>query len=346
MRRLLLVLMILAVPGAALGSLAYADHTASEEIADGVSVAGIPVGGLTQAEAVARLRERYGTPAARPARVQVEARVFTVTPADAHVRIDLAGAVRRAYEAGRSGNVITRGWRAISGGEVDHDEPAPVKVDRDRLRGLVGQMHSKVARRPVDAALSIDVDRVSVTEAQPGRRLGGREDLVGRLAKALADPSADRDLRANVVEVPAAVTAEQIWDTDPTVVTVSREQRQVRVFDRGKLVKSYGVAVGEPKYPTPMGRFTVQTMQKDPPWNVPNSDWAGDLAGQTIPGGDPRNPLVARWIGFNGSVGFHGTKSLDSLGRAASHGCVRMSEGDVIDLFERVRTGTPVLVGA
>ena len=93
-----------------------------------------------------------------------------------------------------------------------------------------------------------------------------------------------------------------------------------------------------------VGQFTVQAMQKNPPWNVPQSEWAGDLAGQTIPGGDPRNPLVARWIGFNGSVGFHGTKSLGSLGSSASHGCVRMAPGDVIDLYERVEVGTPVLV--
>ena len=118
----------------------------------------------------------------------------------------------------------------------------------------------------------------------------------------------------------------------------------VSVFRRGDLVKTYKVAVGEPKYPTPTGRFDVQSMQKNPTWNVPKSEWAGDLAGEVIPGGDPKNPLVARWIGFNGSVGFHGTKSIGSLGSAASHGCVRMRPDDVIDLYERVQPGTPVLV--
>ena len=78
-------------------------------------------------------------------------------------------------------------------------------------------------------------------------------------------------------------------------------------------------------------------MQKNPTWTVPNSEWAGDLAGKVIPGGDPKNPLIARWIGFNGSVGFHGTKSIDSLGRSASHGCVRMAPEDVKDLYERVQ---------
>jgi len=77
---------------------------------------------------------------------------------------------------------------------------------------------------------------------------------------------------------------------------------------------------------------------------VPNSEWAGDLAGQVIPGGAPGNPLVARWIGFNGSVGFHGTADTASLGSAASHGCVRMDPADVIDLFERVEVGTTVYV--
>jgi hypothetical protein len=343
MRRLLLVLLIVAIPGIALGSLAYADHHASGELAPGVSVAHIPVGGLTQAQAVERLRQRYATPAGRPVHVTVGDRVFTLTPEQAGARIDLAGAVARAYEAGRGGNLISRGWRAVTGAKVRHDEPAPITVDRRRIRSFVGDVHAAVSYRPVDAQLTLDVEHVSVSPSKPGRRLGGREDLVNRIARSLRDPAATRALRANTVDVPAEVTEAEL---PPVAVTVSREEKKVRVFKDGKLVTSYGVAVGEPRYPTPMGRFSVQGMQKDPPWNVPQSDWAGDMAGQTIPGGDPRNPLVARWIGFNGSVGFHGTKSLESLGHAASHGCVRMNPSDVIDLFERVQVGTPVLVGA
>ena len=109
-------------------------------------------------------------------------------------------------------------------------------------------------------------------------------------------------------------------------------------------MKTYTVAVGTAEYPTPTGEYVVQTKQVNPAWSVPKSEWAGSLAGQVIPGGDPRNPLVARWIGFNGSVGFHGTASSGSLGSAASHGCVRMAPADVIDLFKRVDVGTPILV--
>jgi lipoprotein-anchoring transpeptidase ErfK/SrfK len=87
-------------------------------------------------------------------------------------------------------------------------------------------------------------------------------------------------------------------------------------------------------------------MQDRPTWNVPKQSWAGALAGKVIPFGDPRNPIVARWIGFNGGVGFHGTKELDSLGHSASHGCIRMNPTDVIDLFKRVHVGETVIVGA
>ena len=112
----------------------------------------------------------------------------------------------------------------------------------------------------------------------------------------------------------------------------------MRVFKKGEVVATYQVAVGSDEFPTPRGRFAVDRKEKNPAWNVPDSDWAGDLAGKTIPGGDPRNPLVARWVGISGPVGFHGTKDLGSIGSRASHGCVRMNPADVIDLFDRSRS--------
>jgi lipoprotein-anchoring transpeptidase ErfK/SrfK len=77
---------------------------------------------------------------------------------------------------------------------------------------------------------------------------------------------------------------------------------------------------------------------------VPNSDWAGELAGQTIPPGDPENPLKARWLGFFDGQGIHGTDQISSLGKSASHGCIRMAIKDVKQLYAQVREGTPVFV--
>jgi lipoprotein-anchoring transpeptidase ErfK/SrfK len=345
-RRTVLIsaLLVALVAGLAVGALAFADDKGSERIAEGVRVSGVDVGGLTRGEALAKLRDRIGTPVRQAARVRVGERTFTLSAERARVRVALGAAVNRAYELSREGGFIERGWRELTGGTIDRDETAPIAIDRRAVRSFVGSVHAAVARKPVDAKLDIQLTSVGVSESRTGRRLAGREDLVQRIAAAMTNPRADRSLRARTAVVKPKVSTDEVWEATPTVITVAREGKTVRVFKRGEVAQSYRVAVGEPKYPTPTGQFSVQTKQVDPPWNVPNSDWAGDLAGQTIPGGDPRNPLVARWIGFNGAVGFHGTKSIDSLGRSASHGCVRMAPGDVIDLYERVQVGTPVLV--
>lgn len=344
--RLVLALLVVLVPAALFATLAFADKQGREKIADGVRVEGIHVGGLTQEQAIARVYKRLGKRSQRPVRVRVGEDRFALSARSAGVSLGLDDAVGRAYEEGRGGNVVERGWRTLTGGSVDHDEPAKVTIDRARIRAFVTNIHDTVSRAPVDAQLELNVEQVSVSEAKPGQRLADREALLRRVTDALLEPRSDRAFRARTEVIDPDVTAAEIWDANPMVVTVSRAGKTTRLFERGKLVRSYRVAVGQPKYPTPLGRFTVQTMQVNPIWNVPQAEWAGKLAGQTIPSGDPRNPLRARWIGFSGSVGFHGTASVDSLGTAASHGCVRMAVPDIVDLYERVRVGTPVLVGA
>lgn len=346
MNRLLLTSLVLValIGGGAVASLAVADGRASDRLAEGVRIGGVDVGGMTRNQALVRLRDRVGAPARRPAVVRVGQRTFTLDAAEAGVRLNLRAAIERAYAAGREGNLLQRGWRELTGGEVEVDERAPIELDRSAVRSFVGSIHAQLARKPVDASLAIALESVSVSPSRPGRRLAGRDDLVRRVTAALRSASSKRSFEARLASVPPKVTEDAVFDSQPVAVTVARDGRTVRVFRRGEMVKSYRVAVGEPKYPTPTGRFTVQTKQVNPTWNVPQSEWAGELAGEVIPGGDPKNPLVARWIGFNGSVGFHGTSSIGSLGSAASHGCVRMSPADVIDLYERVETGTPVYV--
>jgi lipoprotein-anchoring transpeptidase ErfK/SrfK len=79
-----------------------------------------------------------------------------------------------------------------------------------------------------------------------------------------------------------------------------------------------------------------------------NPTWIHPLTGKSIAGGSPENPLGHYWIGFwtNGTnwVGFHGTPEPNSVGKASSHGCIRMYNKDIEELFHKVRVGTPVTV--
>jgi lipoprotein-anchoring transpeptidase ErfK/SrfK len=114
------------------------------------------------------------------------------------------------------------------------------------------------------------------------------------------------------------------------------------LYRDGKLVKSYPVAAGQPAYPTPTGSYVVTSMQMNPTWLPPNSDWAKD-AKPIPPGVD--NPLGTRWIGTSApGVGIHGTPDDSSVGSYASHGCIRMHISDVEDLYAKVVIGMPVII--
>ena len=117
-------------------------------------------------------------------------------------------------------------------------------------------------------------------------------------------------------------------------------ERKVYVYQGDKVEASYPVAIGKSSTPTPTGNFEVFQMVVDPIWESP---WTGEV----FPPG-ANSALGLRWIGFaqlpNGVVGFHGTPTISSIGKAASNGCVRMHNEHVVELFEKVKMGTPVTV--
>ncbi|MDX2215090.1 MAG: L,D-transpeptidase [Oculatellaceae cyanobacterium bins.114] len=130
-----------------------------------------------------------------------------------------------------------------------------------------------------------------------------------------------------------------IEELNPHVV-LKLGQRRVYLYQGDRVLASYPVAIGRSDTPTPTGQFQVFQLIENPRWQSP---WTGEV---TPPG--PNSALGLRWIGFarrpNGIIGFHGTPTLSSIGQAASNGCVRMRNADVIALFERVEMGTTVIV--
>ena len=129
-------------------------------------------------------------------------------------------------------------------------------------------------------------------------------------------------------------------EDETTHVVLKLRQRRVYVYQGDRVLASYPVAIGRSDTPTPTGEFQVFQMIENPRWQNP---WTGEVRS---PGAD--SALGLRWIGFtrmpNGIIGFHGTPTLSSIGRAASNGCVRMRNEDVIALFNQVEMGTRVVV--
>jgi len=121
---------------------------------------------------------------------------------------------------------------------------------------------------------------------------------------------------------------------------IDLSERQVQLHDGEQVVASYPIAIGRSGWETPTVDFEVFQMVENPAWRHP---WKGHVVD---PG--PENPLGLHWIGFwsNGKevIGFHGTPNEASVGQAASHGCIRMLNADVAELFSLVSVGTSVTV--
>lgn len=176
--------------------------------------------------------------------------------------------------------------------------------------------------------------------------------LLAAQAQGFAQTIAPSSARTSVPASQALATRLYIPDLPPlqrpalpeiqeeTRLVLKLGERRVYVYQGDELKASYPVAVGRAGWETPTGSFHILSMVRNPGWTNP-------FTGEVIPPG-PDNPLGERWIAFwtDGSnyIGFHGTPNPESVGRAASHGCIRMYNQDVRKLFDMVSVGTTVTV--
>ena len=116
-------------------------------------------------------------------------------------------------------------------------------------------------------------------------------------------------------------------------IVISLAGHKLALIEEGRPMKIYPVAVGKPSTPSPTGTFEIVSRVVNPTWYGPHEVVA--------PG--PANPLGTRWIGLSQKgYGIHGTNAPHSVGKSASHGCIRMRKQDLEELFELVQTGDKV----
>jgi lipoprotein-anchoring transpeptidase ErfK/SrfK len=322
------------------GAFAY-DHSRRDTIAEGISVGGIDVGGMKADAARATLRRELLRGLREPVVVAYRGRRFTLTARTARVAVDLDALVAEALARSRDGSIVARVGREVTGGSIDAEIAPHVRYSRAAVAGFVGRVTGALDRPARDASIDF-----SATQLEPVAARTGVEVLPRRLrravVRALRAPTG-RAVRPAVRTLAPKVTTGQLAHKYPTIITVDRTNFRLRLWKDLKLVKSYTIAVGRAGLETPAGVYTINDKQVNPSWHVPNSAWAGDLAGKTIPPG-PDDPIKARWMAIYNGAGIHGTDELGSLGSAASHGCIRMAIPDVIDLYDRTPLGTTVYI--
>lgn len=311
---------------------------ANPTIAQGVSAGGIDLSGLTALQAAQKLKADATEHAMRPMALNVAGRSFHLTMAAAGMRLNATATAQAALQAPPAPTGETGGG-AATGSLVK----LVLTHSHAQVAAFVHQVSAKVTVAPRDATLKIGLVHMHVRRAREGHTLDERA-TAQLIDSTIDDDAANRNIHVAVVAQRAKVNADDIRAQNPTIVTVDRAHFMLRLFKHLKIDRRYGIAVGRAGLETPTGIYHVQDKQVNPSWHVPNASWAGSLAGQVIPPG-PDDPIVARWMGLANGVGIHGTNEPWSIGSAASHGCIRMRVPDVIQLFDRVPLGTPVLVG-
>jgi len=134
-----------------------------------------------------------------------------------------------------------------------------------------------------------------------------------------------------------AVTTPAVTVQVKRTIVVSLEDRKLALVEDGQVKKVYTVAVGKPSTPSPVGTFAIQRRVKNPVYQH---------EGKVVQPG-AGNPVGTRWMGLSvKGYGIHGTNEPKSIGKAASHGCIRMARKDLEEMYEMVHVGDTVeLIG-
>jgi lipoprotein-anchoring transpeptidase ErfK/SrfK len=319
------------------------DSSREDKIANGVTVAGVDVGGLNAQEARQEVSRELSEPLQRPVVVSARGKRFTLSADDAELKADVGGMVDSALEKSRDGNVISRVVRDVRGAEENVEVPPEVTYDKQAVQTLVQRVKRSLDQPAQDAKLNFpaltQVKEKAGVSVQAGR-------LQRRIEATLTVTGAEnRQVGVPLKRTEPKVTRAQLASRYPTLLVVDRNSFQLKLYKNLKLKKAYTVAIGADGFSTPEGTYHIQNKAVNAAWSVPNKAWAGSKAGTVVPGGSPENPLKARWMGIIDGAGIHGTDQVGSLGTRASHGCVRMAIPDVIELYPQVPVKTPIYIG-
>ena len=320
------------------------DSGRSDHLAPGIRIGGVDVGGLSVGAARERLQQRAVESRRRTLHVRVAGRAFTLPASRSRVTVDLQPALDQALADSRRGWLGARVQRELTKQRTDESIAVTAHYAPGVVPALVKQIAGDVSRTPVDATVKPAASGLTTTPSRDGRALNTAR-LKRALASALVNPARPADIAATTRTVAPKTTSESLAARYPAYIVVDRKSHVLRFFQHLKPSRTYPIAVGKSGLETPTGLYDVQWKQTNPSWYVPNSAWAGKLAGTTVPPG-PNNPIQARWMAFDGGAGIHGImpSEYSSIGHDASHGCVRMRIPDVISLYARTPVHTPVFI--
>lgn len=321
------------------GTLAWAaasDYQAYDLAPANTKVAGRDISGMNRDQARAVVQANVVAPVQKPVTVLYLGQPYTFSGSGV-VSVNVEEMLDRAFAPNVESSIDERIIDGVVQPTAMVDIPPVYTVDAAKVTAWVADFARRVADKPyVDASVALVGGRPAFTRA----RIGYRTDqaaAVRAISAALVTPR-------RAVDFPVTVLQPKVNDSKyARVIVVDKSERRLYLYKDMRQDRTFRVAVGQPKYPTPLGAHKIVEKRYRPTWRNPGSAWAKSMPAYIAPG--PGNPLGTRALNLSASgIRIHGTNKISSIGTAASHGCIRMVRKDIEWLYDQVPVGTPVYV--
>lgn len=328
-------LVLLSGAGAAYATMEYSERYEGR-ILPGSVIAGMPVGGMDRDEAIEAVRSAIGPQLNRSIEITWKKKTWTVTPKELGARSDAKKVVDAAFAASGDTSFFDKMQMRLLDDDLDFERSVAITYPKQGVRGFIQGIAKGVDQEAQDAAIDYSSGWVEITREKVGYDVqvaNARQALMAALHE-----------EGDEVELPVTeVKPEVRQDEFDQILLVRIGENKLYLYEDGQIVREWTVATGQPEYMTPTGLYEVTELRYEPTWVNPAPDtWGADMP-ESIPPG-PNNPLGVRAINWSApAIRFHGTSAVYSLGYNASHGCVRMANSDVIELYDTVEVGTPIV---
>jgi len=293
-------------------------------------VNGQPLKGLSEAQALAIINQVNVT---RPVVVKGLGQTFTWSAADA----------KKAVSVWNPTAVLDQAYKSVESTATTYTIKPTYTVNGATAWAWAGTIAKKLDRKAVNAKRSVKKRKLVVSAEKNGYAVDKAATVARIKSRLLSEANGGTPPAVSWVAyktLKPKVTRKNIGKA----LLVVLGQRRIYLYKNTAVQKKYRCAIGTPRYPTPKGTFKITAKRYRPTWvNPAPNGWGANMPARIAPG--PRNPLGTRALNLSASgIRIHGTYKTSSIGRAASHGCMRMLRKDIEDLYPRVSVGTPVYI--
>lgn len=321
--------------------LVYADVLHRGKMFPTTTVLGVDITGMTKQEAVETVTERAVKPLQQPIAVEYGGKQWVIDPNELGLHVDVEALVEQAYNWGWERSLLERMYRRAFNRPAEINIGLEYSIDEEALVQKLSAMAAEIYQEVQNAWLDFNFSNGNLVfhPSQEGRWMDVDATLELVKCALLCENIGERVVQPVVNVTPPSVSSDDV----KTVLVVDIMGNTLKWYNKGDLVKTYYVATGQPKYPTPLGKYYIIRKEDNPVWLNPNVEWSKDMPPRIEPG--PDNPLGVRALvtsASGGEVLIHGTANL--VPGLYSHGCIRMANWAILELYDHVSVGTPLFI--